>query len=309
MRRRRSFEIFSLSFLDVISCGFGAIVLLLLISKTGSVPEPSPSSGRETMASLLSIQDANDQARAAMGRAAGENESLEKEVGDLSRALGRMSKKMQEQRQLGESLERGNAGLQAEIVGNAQALNQRSSAAASTREVGGIPVDSDYVIFVIDTSGSMQSVWGKMMNVVDDIIKIHPKVKGIQVLDDMGKPMLRGFEGQWIPDTPNFRAKLLRDLARWNTYSNSNPTEGVQKAISDYCKPGMKVGIYVFADDFSGSADLVLRDLENRTKRMRLPDGAFRIHGVLFDTETGWQTANFLRHLTDKYDGSLITVE
>ena len=32
---RRTSEIFNLSFLDIISCGFGAIVLLLLVSKTG----------------------------------------------------------------------------------------------------------------------------------------------------------------------------------------------------------------------------------------------------------------------------------
>ena len=32
-RRRREIEIFNLSFLDVVSCGFGAIVLLLVIVK------------------------------------------------------------------------------------------------------------------------------------------------------------------------------------------------------------------------------------------------------------------------------------
>lgn len=32
-RARRGIEIFSLSFLDVISCGFGAIILLLVIVK------------------------------------------------------------------------------------------------------------------------------------------------------------------------------------------------------------------------------------------------------------------------------------
>lgn len=31
--KRKSIEIFNLSFLDVISCGFGAIILLLVISK------------------------------------------------------------------------------------------------------------------------------------------------------------------------------------------------------------------------------------------------------------------------------------
>ena len=32
-KKRKPIEIFSLSFLDVVSCGFGAIILLLVISK------------------------------------------------------------------------------------------------------------------------------------------------------------------------------------------------------------------------------------------------------------------------------------
>ena len=36
-RRRRAIDIFNLSFLDVVSCGFGAIILLLVIVK---VSEP-----------------------------------------------------------------------------------------------------------------------------------------------------------------------------------------------------------------------------------------------------------------------------
>ncbi|HHD56719.1 MAG TPA: VWA domain-containing protein, partial [Desulfobulbaceae bacterium] len=36
-KERRSIDVFSLSFLDVISCGFGAIILLLVLSK---VSEP-----------------------------------------------------------------------------------------------------------------------------------------------------------------------------------------------------------------------------------------------------------------------------
>ena len=39
-RKKRELEIFNLSFLDIISCGFGAMVLLILISK--QMPESSP---------------------------------------------------------------------------------------------------------------------------------------------------------------------------------------------------------------------------------------------------------------------------
>ena len=35
MRRRRSVEVFSLSFLDCICCGFGAIILLLVLTEIG----------------------------------------------------------------------------------------------------------------------------------------------------------------------------------------------------------------------------------------------------------------------------------
>jgi len=33
MRRRRNMETFNLSFLDVVCCGFGAVILLLVITK------------------------------------------------------------------------------------------------------------------------------------------------------------------------------------------------------------------------------------------------------------------------------------
>jgi len=35
MRRRREVEVFSLSFLDCICCGFGAIILLLVLTEVG----------------------------------------------------------------------------------------------------------------------------------------------------------------------------------------------------------------------------------------------------------------------------------
>ena len=39
---RRSNEPISIAFLDVITCGFGAIILLLMIAKFGDPPEPEP---------------------------------------------------------------------------------------------------------------------------------------------------------------------------------------------------------------------------------------------------------------------------
>ena len=44
------------------------------------------------------------------------------------------------------------------------------------------------MIFVIDTSGSMQSDnWENAQNVMKEILDIYPKLKGVQVIDDNGK--------------------------------------------------------------------------------------------------------------------------
>ena len=47
-RKHRDLDIFSLSFLDIISCGFGAVVILVLISSNSTMPLPE-SKGEVTL--------------------------------------------------------------------------------------------------------------------------------------------------------------------------------------------------------------------------------------------------------------------
>ena len=57
-KKRREFDIFSLSFLDIISCGFGAVVLLVLISKTSESPVKTIEQDAMTMlAQVLNAED------------------------------------------------------------------------------------------------------------------------------------------------------------------------------------------------------------------------------------------------------------
>jgi hypothetical protein len=66
--------------------------------------------------------------------------------------------------------------------------------------IGGIPVDSEYIIFIIDTSGSMFSyAWERMLQEMEATLNIYPEVKGIQVLNDMGNYLFSRYRGEWIP--------------------------------------------------------------------------------------------------------------
>ena len=54
--------------------------------------------------------------------------------------------------------------------------------------VGGIPVDSEYIIFVIDTSGSMfQGPWDLVLEKVSETLAVYPRIKGIQVTNAVRK--------------------------------------------------------------------------------------------------------------------------
>lgn len=67
--RQRAFDIFSLSFLDVISCGFGAVVLLVLISDFSEAVLPGlPTRTEALLRNVLAERRIAENLRAALER-------------------------------------------------------------------------------------------------------------------------------------------------------------------------------------------------------------------------------------------------
>ena len=85
-------------------------------------------------------------------------------------------------------------------------------------EVGGIPVDSDYVIFIIDTSGSMLEIWHQVIDTMTRVLDIHPKVNGFQVMNDNGNYLFESTRRKWIPDIPSARSNVLTALSQWGEF-------------------------------------------------------------------------------------------
>jgi hypothetical protein len=137
----------------------------------------------------------------------------------------------------------------------ARLLKNQPRKIETTLAVGGIPVDSEWIIFVIDTSGSMQADnWENAQNVMKEILDIYPRVKGIQILDDQGKPMFASTKGQWLSDTPAQRAKILSTMVNWKPFSDSSPVEGIGAAVQGWWAADKKISVYVIGDDFTGGS-------------------------------------------------------
>ena len=323
--RRREIEQFSLSFLDVICCGFGAIVLLLIITKT-----MQPMVLEETTVDLDGQVAAKQE---AVNEIRGETRILRRQISDEERQLNEVLELLaRARRELSEIL--GQFATTKEQADEQAVENSRLAAARQslteemtrllgsgfTRQnnvIGGITVDSEYIIFVIDTSGSMQSyAWPHVIRKLGETLDIYPDVKGIQVMNDMGDYMFPNYRGQWIPDSPERRRSIMTRLATWQPYSNSSPVEGIEQAIRTFWAPDKKISIYVFGDDFS-TRDTI-EEVVDRVDIMNaaVEDGSrrVRIHGVGFPVifqvsnqpATGFRYAALMRELAFRNNGTFV---
>ena len=148
--------------------------------------------------------------------------------------------------------------------------------------VGGIPADSDYIIFVIDTSGSMQSAaWKKVQTEMLNILDVYPEVKGLQIMNDMGQFMFSQSDKEWIPDSPQMRELIIDKLSSWAPFSNSSPVEGIENAIKTFYKPDRKISIYTLGYDFQGrSINKVVRVIDSLNIANRNDERLVRIHAI-----------------------------
>jgi hypothetical protein len=324
-RARRVSEPFNISFLDVITCGFGAIILLLMIARPGTPPvlELSPQPDRGV------IRDLQEELFQLRGEARVLNRDLTAKREQLSQWKLRVAR-LQQQLADVEHSETSvadqlavNAAIKGRLELALQQLTDEMQRLLGKRKfdksdyIGGIPVDSEYIIFIIDTSGSMfQYSWERMMQQLVHTLDVYPHVKGMQIMNDMGDYMFPSYRGQWIPDSPERRRIILDRLRSWNPYSNSSPVEGITEAIRTYYSKDKKISLYYFGDDFQGQSIKQVIDTVTRLNPVG-PDGKpqIRIHAVGFPTlftqprymqNSVLRFATLMRELTRKNGGAFV---
>jgi len=247
--------------------------------------------------------------------------ALTERIARLRRDLDDIEGRFQSSRQLSDEVtdEIGRMAIARQTLTDEMERLLANSAAPPDNAIGGVPVDSEYVIFVIDTSGSMfnNPSWNKMLGVIEDTLNVYPEVKGIQVMNDMGDYMFDSYRGDWIPDTPGRRNQIISSLRTWNPYSNSSPVEGVTRAINTFYAPDKKISIYVLGDDFQpgGSIQEVMRTIDRINVEDANGDRLVRIHGIGFPTifagpsrfqQSVYRYSTLMREMTQRNGGTFV---
>jgi hypothetical protein len=311
--RKKEFDVFNLSFLDVISCGFGAVIILVLISKThDDVSIIGKGEVDSLLTTVISLEnDISDLAQTVSSQLSASEQS-ENEKRRLQTAAIKIDNKIQQQKTVHSSLSESVQGLSLvqSTLKQASITPKKPTNTIRDKEVGGIPVDGDYVIFIIDTSGSMKQIWGRVSAEIINVLNIHPKVKGFQILNDMGTPIISGYNGKWIPDTPKRRSSVIKLFNSWAAVSNSSPIEGIQTALLKYAKPNITTSIYVFGDDYTGSSyDPVIRQITKKNRLASSGKRLARIHGIGFiSSGTTNRYSILMRELTKQNGGAFLAL-
>lgn len=325
-KRDRETETFSLSFLDAVTCAFGAVILLLVLTKIYE-PQTIERSKEELAGLIAALQEELFDLRGETAVMNREMITVDEQLSESKQAVARLRGDVSDVRGQFEASQ-DNADIDSEARGELVAARQQLTEEMkrllanyrpdeSDTTVGGIPVDSEYVVFVIDTSGSMfQGPWRLVLRKVEETLKVYPEIKGIQILNDEGKYMFSSYAGKWIPDSPAARRNIISRLANWNPYSDSSPVEGISEAINTFYEPGKPISIFVFGDDFPrGQVEAVARFVDRVNKADASGKRLVRIHGVGFPTQlaggrvrNAQQFANLMRTLCERNGGSFVAL-
>lgn len=337
MIRRRSTQVFSLAFLDCICCGFGAIILIFVLSVD--------SKEKDKLQALIDVNRALAEQAAALLKMKASKEDLDRSSARVATLVTDARLRNDSLHALIDDLEKG---LQREKRGQEALLvdidDLKKEIAARQKKPDhdlvlkdvkpspvGLPIGNNYIAFVIDTSGSMRDpqnggLWPIAIRTIETVLDSYPNVEGIQLLDADGRFVLgrrgSGTSG-WMSDNRETRDTIKRILRRYDQDTVSNPVPGVYNAMRylfDKDNEKMRMGIFVFGDEFnsSDSADMVLRRLDELNPADENGNRRVTINAVGFPTtiryqfsmgNTGLRFANLMRTVTYLHGGAFIALQ
>jgi hypothetical protein len=345
MKLRRGTPEFSISFLDVICCGFGAVILLLMITKTVQ-PQILEDS---TIVADGQVSQLTTQLRVIRGDTKRLNRELDAKRNQISQYVDNIailqgslaSAKSNfislNKAQTTDSATQQDLSVALQKLSDLEKRLLENNTKEMNQLIGGIPADSEYIVFVIDTSGSMENIWPMVVNQVFNAVDIYPTVKGFKVFNGDGVELRLSNatrQGGWISgDVLKYPStKQALNAFRFNGDS-STLKDGIMKAVTSIRGFREPVSIYVFADDLSPSVrpgDLMqpsriisrrvetestLSDIRSLAKKKV---GMLRIHVIAFPDyyrtqSTLWEAKNknflnFARNLTAQNNGSLVAL-
>ncbi len=329
-KRSRKHGNFSLSFLDCICCGFGAIILLFIVSLGVRTTEELTlqrileNTILQRKLKLADYQIKKDELSVLLDLEQTKRKRIERERNTLDALIAKLKQQLNDKEKAKDLFVSDLEEVKKELAIMQTDIDIEQKVIQPTPI--GVPVESNYIAFVIDTSGSMRDsstdlVRAHVVRKFEETLDAYPEVKGVQLLDASGRYIM-GTRGtsRWLEDTPSTREAMVRAVRLYPLASESNPVPGIKRAIRELYDPraeDMKLGIYVFGDEFTGKPEPVVDELK---KLNQDKDGKriARINAIgfpnviqvasMFLGQSGLKFAKLMHDITYEHGGAFIAL-
>ena len=315
MKEKKTTEVFSMSFLDIMACGFGALVLILLISEFNEIEIIE---NKYTFDLFLTKQDEVVTKTNQLNDVDIELTSKIKNLISIQYELDKVKSNLNNRANVVQSLTELSQLKQSQII----VKNEDQKEPIEQVVASGIRIDSRYLIFIIDNSGSMVegAPWSRVVKEIETIIMTFPSLEGFMIMNDTGKTIVGG--GNWVKPTKANRIDAVNKLKRVNAMTNSNPIPAIEKSINIYGRKYDDVGIFIIGDDIRESKNVDSRLLEiNRintksdgSKYVRINALGFltsrrlNVQGYAFEDDNN-KYLTLMRELTEQNGGTLVVID
>ena len=315
MKEKKTTEVFSMSFLDIMACGFGALVLILLISEFNEIEIIE---NKYTADLFLTKQDEVVTKTNQLNDVDRELTSKIKNLISIQDELDKVKSNLNNRANVVQSLTELSQLKQSQII----VKNEDQKEPIEQVVASGIRIDSRYLIFIIDNSGSMVegAPWSRVVKEIETIIMTFPSLEGFMIMNDTGKTIVGG--GNWVKPTKANRIGAVNKLKRVNAMTNSNPIPAIEKSINIYGRKYDDVGIFIIGDDIRESKNVDSRLLEiNRintksdgSKYVRINALGFltsrrlNVQGYAFEDDNN-KYLTLMRELTEQNGGTLVVID
>jgi len=160
-RRRRSQPGFNLAFLDIMSCGFGAVILLFLMLKHAEVTSPSVEATRLQQdilvrnEQLATVQAQHASLQAMMQSQSGESAELLKKLAQLKASVAALQSSNAASGQKNDALKQSLKAEQQKLLAKEAAHRAELKGQGVQKFVTGMGVEGQRIVLMIDRSASM----------------------------------------------------------------------------------------------------------------------------------------------------------
>jgi hypothetical protein len=310
-KQRKISELFSMSFLDIMACGFGALVLILLIS------EFQESEVKQVENNADIFLEAQEEKAKKIIKVESLDGLMSSNIEDLISARQRLDVlKIELEKKSFISAKLNDLASDTDFQISKQRLKSLS-APMEQKEASGIKLDSRYLVFIIDTSGSMEP-WVKIVQEIDNLIQTFPDLEGYMVMNDNGSIFHGG--DPWLNPTKTNRSASIGILRanRAKYGSLSNPIVGLKKVIRVWGDKYKDLGVFIMGDDILDQTSRietisqeVLKlntDLSGKTKVRVNAVGFLTSRANISQQQGNKNYLMLMRELTEQSGGAMVVV-